>query len=78
MRNHLQDGIRPTEIEAFAVQQFQQLDLDNTGRIDFDQFVNFYQNISTTKARRELRSALGPQAESEWFPSLPCNPLYIC
>ena len=65
MRNHLQDGIRPTEIEAFAVQQFQQLDLDNTGRIDFDQFVNFYQNISTTKARRELRSALGPQAESE-------------
>ena len=65
----MQDGIRPTEIEAFAVQQFQQLDLDNTGRIDFDQFVSFYQNISTTKARRELRSALGPQAESK----LPLN-----
>ena len=32
-------------LKHFAVQQFQQLDLDNTGRIDFDQFVNFYQNI---------------------------------
>ena len=57
--------MKPTEIDAVAAQKFQQVDLDNTGRVDFDQFASFYQNISTTKARKELRSAMGPQIESE-------------
>ena len=61
----LQDGIKPTDIESFTLQQFATADVDQDGRVDFDEFVNFYQSISTTKARRELRSALGPQAESE-------------
>ena len=42
--------------------------------MDFDEFVNFYQSISTTKARRELRSALGPQAESK----LRSHPAHTC
>lgn len=61
----VQEGLRTTEIEPYAMQQLQLVDPDGTGKMDFDQFVTFYQSVSTTKARSELRSALGPQAESE-------------
>jgi len=61
----LQDGIKPTEIEGFTGQQFHLADLDGDERVDYEEFVAYYQSISTTKARRELRSALGPQAESD-------------
>lgn len=39
-------------------------DVDQDNRVDYEEFVSFYQSLATTKARRELRSALGPQAES--------------
>ena len=61
----VQDGVKPTEIEAFTVQQFHAADVDGDERVDYEEFVAYYQSISTTKARRELRSALGPQAESD-------------
>lgn len=60
----LQDNIKPTEIESYTRQQFEIADADGDGAVDYEEFVHFYQALTTSKARRELRAVMGPHAES--------------
>ena len=60
----MQDNIKPTEIEPYTRQQFEMADADGDGAVNFEEFTHFYQALTTSKARRELRSIMGPHAES--------------
>ena len=61
----LQEGLKPTEIEGYTAAQFRLADTEGTGAISYEDFVGYYKLLAISKARQELRAALGPQAESE-------------
>ena len=62
--------MRPTDIESFTAAQFKLADTDGDGCISYEEFVAYYGHLATSRACQELRTALGPQAESE--PALCC------
>lgn len=71
----LQDGVKPIDIEGTTAAQFAIADADGDGRVNFSDFLAYYGKLTTSQARRELRRAFGPQAESR--PSLRCIPLHV-
>jgi hypothetical protein len=61
-----QDGIPSgQQQDERATQQFRQADTDHSGSISPDEFVAYYQSSCASRTRLELRSTLGPSAESE-------------
>ncbi len=61
-----QDGIPSGQLQdERAMQQFRQADADRSGSISLDEFVAYYHTSCASRARLELRSSLGPSAESE-------------
>ena len=64
---NLQDGIKQTEVDAYVAQQFQQADTDGDGQVTFEDFCNYYQAMSISKARLELRATMGMEAERAWL-----------
>ena len=69
----MQEGLKPTEIEGFTAAQFQLADTEGTGAITYEAFVAYYKLLAISKARQELRAALGPQAESAPLLSQLCS-----
>ena len=60
-----QEGVKPTDIESITAAQFKLADTDGDGCISYEEFVAYYGLLAISRARQELRTALGPQAESE-------------
>ncbi len=58
-----QDGIKQTEVDSFVAQQFRQADTDGDGQVTFEDFCEYYQTMSLSRARLELRSTMGMEAE---------------
>ncbi|KAL0023967.1 hypothetical protein WJX77_004039 [Trebouxia sp. C0004] len=59
----IMDGIKQTEVDAFVSQQFRQADTDGDGQVTFEDFGEYYQAMSLSRARLELRSTMGMEAE---------------
>ena len=68
-RTDLQDGVKQTEVDSFVAQQFRQADTDGDGQVTFEDFCEYYEAMSISRARLELRSTMGMEAERE-HPSL--------
>ena len=60
--------MKPTDIESITAAQFKLADSDGDGCISYEEFVAYYGLLAISRARQELRTALGPQAESELLP----------
>lgn len=60
---NVQDGIKQTEVDAYVAQQFQQADTDKDGQVTFEDFCKYYQAMSISKTRLELRATMGMEAE---------------
>lgn len=58
----LQDGIKQTEVDVYVAQQFKLADSGNNGRVNYEDFCEYYQAMSLPKARLELRD-MGMDAE---------------
>ena len=61
----VQDGIKQTEVDSYVAQQFRQADTDGDGQVTFEDFSEYYQAMSISRARLELRSTMGMEAERE-------------
>ena len=61
----MQDGVKQTEVDSFVGQQFRQADTDGDGQVTFEDFCQYYKAISLSRARLELRSTVGMEAESK-------------
>ena len=62
-----QDGIPSGQTQdERAAQQFRQADTDRSGSISLDEFVAYCHGSCASRARLELRTTLGPSAESEF------------
>ena len=59
-----QDGVKQTEVDSYVAQQLRQADTDGDGQVTFEDFCEYYQAMSISKSRVELRSNLGMEAES--------------
>ncbi|DBA71896.1 TPA: hypothetical protein ACH3X2_010942 [Trebouxia sp. C0005] len=59
----IMDGIKQTEVDSFVSQQFRQADTDRDGQVTFEDFCEYYQAMSLSRARLELRSTMGMEAE---------------
>ena len=68
-----QDGIKQTEVDSFVAQQFRQADAGGLGRVSPQDFSTYYQAIALPKARLELRSSLGLEAESKQLAACACT-----
>ena len=49
----------------FVSQQLHQADTDGDGQVSFGDFCDYYQAMSLSRARLELRSTMGMEAESK-------------
>ena len=61
----MQDGIKQTEVDGFVAQQFKQADTGSHGCVNYQDFCDYYQAMSVPKARLELRTDMGLEAERE-------------
>lgn len=61
----MQDGVKQTEVDSYVAQQFRQADTDGDGQVTFEDFSEYYQAMSISRARLELRSTMGMEAERE-------------
>ncbi|KAK9820323.1 hypothetical protein WJX72_008971 [[Myrmecia] bisecta] len=59
------DGVKQTELDSVVAQQFMSADLDGDSKISFEEFCQFYQQVSLSKARNDLRAKLGMTAEKD-------------
>ena len=59
----MQDHIKPAEMDAFLDAQFLLADADQDGFITVGEFAAYYQSLVTCKARQQLRSSMGLDAE---------------
>lgn len=57
--------MKPNEQDGFCLQQFSAADADKDDRIGWEDFCLYYQAISMSPARQEIRAGLGEQAERE-------------
>jgi hypothetical protein len=59
-----QDGKGLAEQDALLAQHFAAADADRDGRVTFDEFAAYLPAVSGSKARSQLRAALGVEVES--------------
>ncbi|KAL3132079.1 hypothetical protein ABBQ32_008689 [Trebouxia sp. C0010 RCD-2024] len=59
----IMDGVKQTEVDSYVAQQFRQADTDGDGQVTFEDFSEYYQAMSISRARLELRSTMGMEAE---------------
>ena len=64
-RPHEQDGKGLAEQDARLAQHFAAADADHDGRVTFDEFAAYLPAVSGSKARSQLRAALGVEVERE-------------
>lgn len=68
-------------MDAFLHAQFDLADADRDGFVTAAEFAVYYQSLGTCKARQQLRSSMGLEAESAPFTSAPkslCIPALLC
>ena len=58
-----QDHVKPAEMDAFLGAQFTMADADRDGLVTVGEFAAYYQGLVTCKARQQLRSSMGLDAE---------------
>ncbi|KXZ49004.1 hypothetical protein GPECTOR_24g294 [Gonium pectorale] len=59
------EGLKPAELEAAASRAFSLADQDGDGRVSPQEFARYYETLTCTNARKQLRLTLGLQGEEE-------------
>lgn len=61
----LLEGKKPAEADAFVATNFKMADKSNAGSLGFEDFMNFYDTLTTSQAHQQLRTRFGLQIEGK-------------